>query len=133
MIALILFDKNDDMLYVYSDTEFSSQMQNVADTMGIFVPEELADWRPSKTWKSGLDPTLLMQLFSPVLTSYRIMNHQFQNSYNSITCENGATIAFHKEMDYLLLAVAKTAIHATHLVQVCFEIIQHVCGPAFSL
>nr|CAG4648709.1 EOG090X07YB [Polyphemus pediculus] len=80
-----------------------------------------------------IDSMVLMQIFSPLLTSHRIMNQEFQNSYDGITCEDGSTVAFFEEINFLLIAVAQQSVNAVHLVRVCHEIMQHVCGPSFSL
>ena len=128
MISLIVFDRHDLPIYIFTDEEFSKKIGNIAAAMGITACQE-----SNPSFKCGLDPNVLMQLFSPALTSYRIMNQQFHNCYHGINCEDGTTVAFYREMDFLFLAVAKQTVNANHLVRVCFEIIQHVCGPALSL
>jgi len=132
MIGLILFDNHDDLLYVFSDQEFRKKIETVARNLEIISCNSHQDQtKPNKT--TEIESIVLMQIFSPLLTSYRVMNQEFQNSYDGITCEDGSTVAFYEEMDFLLIAVAKYTINAVHLVKVCFETMQHVCGPSFSL
>jgi len=132
MIGLILFDNHDDLLYVFSDQEFRKKIETVARNLEIINCNSYQDQtKPNKT--TEIESIVLMQIFSPLLTSYRVMNQEFQNSYDGITCEDGSTVAFYEEMDFLLIAVAKYNINAVHLVKVCYETMQHVCGSSFSL
>lgn len=41
-----------------------------------------------------IDPDLILQIFSPMITSQRIMNCHFSNCYSSMQCENGINIVF---------------------------------------
>lgn len=41
-----------------------------------------------------IDSTVLVQLFSPIIVSQRIMFCQFDNSYTYLECENDLHIAF---------------------------------------
>lgn len=41
---------------------------------------------------ADIDNNIVMQIFSPLITSQRIMFCQFDNSYSSIQCENDFTI-----------------------------------------
>lgn len=41
-----------------------------------------------------LDPNIVVQLFSPLVTSQRIMATQFNNPYTSVSCQDGTTIVF---------------------------------------
>lgn len=55
-----------------------------------------------------LDPNIVVQLFSPLVTSQRIMATQFNNPYTSISCQDGTNVVF-KEVHFyykcILLAV----------------------------
>lgn len=42
----------------------------------------------------GIDPDLILQIFSPMITSQRIMNCHFSNRYSSMQCQNGTNIVF---------------------------------------
>lgn len=48
----------------------------------------------SQTGKMALDPNVLIQLFSPLVTSQRFMREQFGNPYNSLQCNDGTNIVF---------------------------------------
>lgn len=41
-----------------------------------------------------LDPNIVVQLFSPLVTSQRIMATQFNNPYTSISCQDGTNVVF---------------------------------------
>lgn len=57
---------------------------------------------------SKLASNILMQIFSPIITSQRIMCSQFGNSYTSCQCQNGLNIAF-EEVIYRIDIVPKSA------------------------
>lgn len=139
MIGILLFDNHDDLLYVFGDEEFGKKIENVAKVMGIspssldFPVDSKNLGNKTRADLKDIQSMILMQIFSPLLTSYRIMSHEFQNSYDGITCDDGSTVAFYEKMNFLLIAVSKSSINAVHLVKVCFGIMQHVCGPSFSL
>lgn len=133
MIGVILFDNHDDLLYVYSDHEFKNRIRCVSNTLDMCaVPGEIAQDDDIRT-RLDAESMILMQIFSPLLTSYRIMNQEFQNSYDCITCEDGSTTAFYEQMGFLLIAVAKSTVNAAHLARVSFSVMQHVCGPSLSV
>ena len=133
MIGVVLFDNHDDLLYVYSDREFKNRIHCVSNTLDMCaVPGEITmddDIRSRRDAES----MILMQIFSPLLTSYRIMNQEFQNSYDCIACEDGFTVAFYEQMGFLLITVARSSVNAVHLARVCFSLMEHVCGPSLSV
>lgn len=126
MVGVILFDNQDDLLFVYSDEDFKHKIQSAADLLDI-SPEGHGHAAAVN------DADAVMQMFSPLLTSYRIMSHEFLNSYDGITCEDGSTVSFYEEDNYLLIVVASQTISAVHLVRVCFRIMRHVVGPSLTM
>nr|CAG4651067.1 EOG090X07YB [Simocephalus serrulatus]SVE94300.1 EOG090X07YB [Simocephalus serrulatus] len=112
-----------------SDDEFKNRIHSVSDTLDMCRPEESDEDNDTRESES----MILMQIFSPLLTSYRIMNQEFQNSYDCISCEDGSTVAFYEQMGFLLIAVAKSTVNAVHLARVCFTVMQHVVGPSLSV
>nr|SVE74245.1 EOG090X07YB [Daphnia barbata] len=133
MIGVLLFDSHNDLLYVHSDDEFKNRIHCVSSTLDMCaVPGEIAMDDDIRTRRDA-ECMILMQIFSPLLTSYRIMNQEFQNSYDCITCEDGSTIAFYEEMGFLLIAVARATVNAAHLARISFSTMQHVCGPSLSV
>lgn len=134
MIGIVLFDHHDDLLYVFSDDEFRSKIQSVADSMGLpSQPKDEETNEKKSLISNGVEAMAVMQMFSPLLTSYRVMNHEFQNYYDGITCDDGSTVAFYEKMNFLIVAVAKATINALHLVRVSYTIMQHVVGPSLSM
>ncbi|XP_046648900.1 uncharacterized protein LOC124340340 [Daphnia pulicaria] len=133
MIGVVLFDNHDDLLYVYSDREFKNRIHCVSDTLDMCaVPgEEVMD--DDIRSRRDAESMILMQIFSPLLTSHRIMNQEFQNSYDCIACEDGSTVAFYEQMGFLLITVARSSVNAVHLARVSFSLMQHVCGPSLSV
>lgn len=47
------------------------------------------------TWQGTMDyHNILMQFFSPMVASQRIMSSQIKNPYTGIKCEDGTMLAF---------------------------------------
>merc|ERR1712131_344865 len=70
MIGLLLFDNHDDLLYVFSDQEFRKKIETVARNLEIINCNSYQDQtKPNKT--TEIESIVLMQIFSPLLTSYR--------------------------------------------------------------
>ncbi|XP_075223116.1 Hermansky-Pudlak syndrome 1 protein isoform X2 [Lycorma delicatula] len=78
----------------------------------------------------ALNTNLLIQLFSPVVTSQRIMSTQFGNSYSSIQCQNGTNIVFDEYMGFLFLCIGiDSLICLQHVLSVFISFVRHICGP----
>lgn len=131
MIGVVLFDNHDDLLFVFSDNEFKRRIRSVSDILRMGEADDTDEGDDIQ--KHEAESMILMQIFSPLLTSHRIMNQEFQNSYDCISCEDGSTVAFYELMGFLLIAVAKSTVNAVHLARVCFSVMQHVVGPSLSV
>jgi hypothetical protein len=142
MFGVILFDNHDDLLYVYSDDEFKNKIETVASELNISrnqqedhpsTEAETSQQKSTSTMKNGVEALAVMQMFSPLLTSHRIMNEEFQNTFHNIACEDGSTLAFYEHMNFLAIAVSRSKVNAVHLVRASFDIMLHVCGPSLSM
>lgn len=51
-------------------------------------------YAPPPSQVTQLDPNIVVQLFSPLVTSQRIMATQFNNPYTSISCQDGTNVVF---------------------------------------
>ena len=140
MFGVILFDNHDDLLYVYSDEEFKNKIETVAKDLNICRNQQEDNLSEAETisqkssmLKNGVEALAVMQMFSPLLTSHRIMNEEFQNTFHNISCEDGSTLAFYEHMHFLAIAVSRSKVNAVHLVRASFDIMLHVCGPSLSM
>nr|CAG4646341.1 EOG090X07YB [Macrothrix elegans] len=131
MIGIILFDNQSDLLYVYSDEEFKQKIKVLCNSLKVPLQAE-SNHDETQIHQAQME-IVIIQLFSPLLASYRIMDQQFDNSYKFVSCEDDSMLAFHEQTGYLLITVAKASINASHLSRVTSSIMQHVCGPSLFL
>lgn len=73
---------------------------NLFFSFHVFKNIQNTTWRWYRLWASvlfqvsHLDPNIVVQIFSPLVTSQRIMATQFNNPYTSVTCQDGTTVVF---------------------------------------
>ncbi|XKL59651.1 hypothetical protein PGB90_000667 [Kerria lacca] len=80
-----------------------------------------------------LNPDIFMQLFSPLITSQRIMINHFSNAYSSISCFDGLNFMFSEYIGYLFVVIGYDRKDwLKRLLTVFVSIIKHVCGPNVS-
>lgn len=81
-----------------------------------------------------MSSNVIIQIFSPLITSQRIMLCQFDNSYSSIQCDNNFNIAFEEFLGYLFLQIGdKPVEHLQRSLGVCISFIRRICGPNVHL
>ncbi|XP_970712.2 BLOC-3 complex member HPS1 isoform X2 [Tribolium castaneum] len=122
MKCLLIFDHLNDVVYTKCDDKFSTHIYEFASLQG-FV--NAGDGK-----ERTIDDNALVQIFSPIITSQRIMSCQFGNSYTSIQCEDGINICFDEYMGYLFVSVAQEDVQSIKkYLSVCVTIVRYLCGP----
>ncbi|KAG8320508.1 hybrid polyketide synthetase [Homalodisca vitripennis] len=127
MRCILIFDNLNDILFSKYDKKFSRHFHKLAKLQGL-IPEN--DKNEDQTTISN---NILIQLFSPVVTSQQIMTSQFGNSYTSIQCFDGTNLVFDEYMGHLFVHVGYEDIACLkRMLCVCICIVQHLCGPDVS-
>ncbi|KAI4458729.1 hermansky-pudlak syndrome protein 1 [Holotrichia oblita] len=122
MKCILIFDYTNDIIYTKYNKKFALHINEFAKSEGL-IPEE-------QNTSSKLSANVLVQIFSPIVTSQRIMSCQFGNSYTSIQCEDGLNISFQEYMGYLFLSVGNDDIPSMkRFLSICVMIIRYICGP----
>lgn len=85
MKCILVFDHLNDVIYTKYNKKFAKHVNTFAKTQKL-VPTESLD--------SKLLTNVIVQIFSPIVTSQRIMSCQFGNSYTSIQCQDGINMTF---------------------------------------
>lgn len=67
---------------------FTSKMFMIVHVFPMQVSEK------EREFTGELNPDVVIQIFSPIITSQRIMGCQFGNSYVSVQCRDGTNIVF---------------------------------------
>ncbi|XP_057340070.1 BLOC-3 complex member HPS1 [Microplitis mediator] len=123
MKGLLIFDHLNDVLFTKCNKKFTNHMENLAKLQGLITED--ADENSKQ-----LSANILMQLFSPIVTSQQIMTTQFGNSYTSMKCQDGINMAFDDFMGYTFIYVATDDIELMkRTLGVCISIVGHICGP----
>lgn len=86
MDCLLIFDHLNDIVYTKYNNKFVEHITESARKHGLIENDE-----PNP---KDIDKNVIVQLFSPIITSHRIMNCQFGNSYTSIQCQEGLNMLF---------------------------------------
>ncbi|KAK4882940.1 hypothetical protein RN001_006259 [Aquatica leii] len=121
MKCILVFDYSNDIIYTKYNKKFSTHINELAKTQGL-IPEENKD--------AKISSNIIVQIFSPIVTSQRIMSCQFGNSYTSIQCENGLNMTFEEYMGYLFVSIGKEdVISMKRFLSVCVTIVRYLCGP----
>lgn len=85
---------------------------------------------PQDDTDSKLNPNVIMQLFSPIVTSQHVMASQFGNSYTSMRCHDGTNMVFDEFMGYTFIYISLEEVELMkRTLGVCVAIVRHVCGP----
>ncbi|CAH0552941.1 unnamed protein product [Brassicogethes aeneus] len=118
MNCLLIFDHLNDIIYTKYNKEFVEHINEFA--VAQCLQEEVS--------QEKIDENIIVQIFSPIITSHRIMSCQFGNSYTSIKCLDGLDIHFDQYMGYLFIAIDNSSRIRRYL-NVCITIARYLCGP----
>ncbi|KAJ4431514.1 hypothetical protein ANN_20112 [Periplaneta americana] len=81
-----------------------------------------------------ISPNVLIQLFSPIVTSQQLMHCQFGNSYTSVQCRDGTNMVFDQYMGYLFLHIGLNDVNwLQRMLGIFITVVKHLCGPNVSV
>lgn len=125
MKCIIIFDQLNDILYTKYDRKFSRHMKKFGKSEGLISDDKEED---------ELSNNVLIQIFSPVVASQRIMGCQFGNSYASFQCDDGTNMVLDEYMGYLFINIGIREVSwLKRMLGVCIAIVKHLCGPDVSI
>ncbi|XP_034952324.1 Hermansky-Pudlak syndrome 1 protein homolog [Chelonus insularis] len=126
MRGLLIFDHLNDVLFTKCNKKFADHMQNLARLQGLLQETTNEEDNSSRQ----LSANIIMQLFSPIVTSQQVMASQFGNTYTSMKCQDGTNMVFDNFMGYTILYVSTADIELMkRTVGICVTILGHICGP----
>ncbi|XP_050449468.1 BLOC-3 complex member HPS1 [Cataglyphis hispanica] len=130
MKGILIFDHLNDVLFAKCNKKFASHILKLARMQGLLDDDK--DTRDLKN--SILSPNIIMQLFSPIVTSQHVMSSQFGNSYTSMKFEDGTNMVFDEYIGYTFIYIATKEIELMRrTLGVCVSIVRHVCGPDIAI
>lgn len=124
MKGILIFDHLNDVLFTKCNKKFANHIQKLAKIQGLISEnKDVAE-------ESKLNPNIIMQLFSPIVTSQHVMASQFGNSYTSMKCQDGTNMVFDEFMGYTFIYISTDDVKLMkRTLGVCVAIVRHVCGP----
>ncbi|XP_008207044.2 Hermansky-Pudlak syndrome 1 protein homolog [Nasonia vitripennis] len=130
MKGIMIFDHLNDVLFTKCNRKFANHIQKLARLQGLVG--ENKDENDSQHFKPS--PNIIMQLFSPIVTSQHVMASQFGNTYTSMKCQDGTNMVFDEFMGYTFVYVSNEDVELMRrTLGVCVTIIRHLCGPDVSV
>ncbi|KAK7069731.1 hybrid polyketide synthetase [Halocaridina rubra] len=129
MLAIIIFDQLNDVVYLRCDHKFVKHVRTMAAGQGLLQDDDV-----DLDEVAQLDPNIVVQLFSPLVTSQRIMSTQFNNPYTSVSCQDGTTVVFQEYAGYLFMGVGdQEEAHLQRIISIAIRIVQLLVGPCVTI
>ncbi|XP_076257995.1 Hermansky-Pudlak syndrome 1 protein isoform X2 [Rhynchophorus ferrugineus] len=137
MDALLIFDNLNDLIFNKCNAKFSEYIRDYA------INQELIHEGDSQN-EETIDNNVYIQIFSPIVTSHRIMQCQFGNTYTAMQFQDDLKIYFTEVsfftneglsgldilfsyMGYLFLNISNGNIEG--FIEKCVVFARYVCGP----
>lgn len=112
MNGLIVFNSGNDVVF---------QQLNAALAEHFFAKNP--DLFPENSTAASIDGNIILQIFSPIINSQRIMHCQFDNTYSSFQCDKGLNFAFGDLLGYSFVKIGQRPV----------EILKRHLGVAIAL
>ncbi|XP_076241341.1 Hermansky-Pudlak syndrome 1 protein isoform X1 [Calliopsis andreniformis] len=139
MKGILIFDHLNDVLFTKCNKKFANHIQKLARMQGLISENRvclshfykiIVKYYDVGDIESKLNPNVIMQLFSPIVTSQHVMASQFGNSYTSMKCHDGINMVFDEFMGYTFIYISMEEIELMkRTLGVCVTIVRHICGP----
>ncbi|XP_026689032.1 Hermansky-Pudlak syndrome 1 protein homolog isoform X2 [Diaphorina citri] len=127
MKCILIFDQLNDVMYSKCDPGFVKHLKKYARKEGFNIDREEKD-------DHSLSTDELIQIFSPIVTSARVMGWQFSNSYISIQCDDGINLVFDEYMGHILIIIGHGEVQwLQRIIKTCSFFIKNLCGPDITL
>ncbi|CAD7088595.1 unnamed protein product [Hermetia illucens] len=123
MDGIIIFDHLNDVVFKKLNAELLVKLRETALSQELISADD-------KTDEEVIDNNVIIQLFSPITNSQRIMFCQFDNTYTSFQCENDLNFVFDEFLGYLFLKIGSKSLDLLRRdIAVSITIAKHICGP----
>ncbi|GAB1869418.1 Hermansky-Pudlak syndrome 1 protein-like protein [Camponotus japonicus] len=129
MRAILIFNHLNDVLFAKCNKKFANHILKLATIQGLLDDKDTKDLENSIP-----SPNIIMQLFSPIVTSQHVMASQFGNSYTSMKFQDGTNMVFDEYIGYTFIYIAMKEVELMkRTLGVCVSIVRHVCGPDIAI
>ncbi|XP_055935733.1 BLOC-3 complex member HPS1-like [Argiope bruennichi] len=99
MKGVMIFDNLNDLVFSDVDIELSKHIQKLAMKDGLLEGSFFG------SVEQEMDKNIVMQLFSPLIASYKVMQAQFGNQYKYIESEDGILLVFDEILNYIAISI----------------------------
>ncbi|CAL1286087.1 unnamed protein product, partial [Larinioides sclopetarius] len=99
MKGVMIFDNLNDLVFSDVDAELSKHIQKLAMKDGLLEGSFFG------SVEQEMDKNIVMQLFSPLIASYKVMQAQFGNQYKYIESEDGILLVFDEILNYIAISI----------------------------
>ncbi|KAM7349896.1 Hermansky-Pudlak syndrome 1 protein [Cochliomyia hominivorax] len=128
MNGLIVFNSGNDVVYQKLNLKLRDHIYSKAVCHGLspedFVKDGLSCHR------GNVDPNVLLQLFSPLINSQKIMHCQFDNCYAAIQCEHDLNFVFGEILGFQFLKISQNRLDFLQReMGVLTSLAKHLHGP----
>ncbi|XP_075156136.1 Hermansky-Pudlak syndrome 1 protein [Haematobia irritans] len=125
MNGLIVFNNANDVVYQRFNKVLQIHLLDKAIDHGL-LPEDFS----KDSCGPKVDQNVLVQLFSPIINSQRIMHCQFDNCYSSIQCEEDLNLVFGEVLGYQFISIAQDKLELMQRkMGVVMALAKHLYGP----
>ncbi|XP_050304162.1 uncharacterized protein LOC126741666 isoform X2 [Anthonomus grandis grandis] len=118
MDCLLIFNHLNDLVFAKYNLKLADHIKSLALNYGLISKEEA---------NSPVDKNVFIQIFSPIVSSHRIMNFQFGNSYTTIEFGEKMKLCFIEYMGYLFMAITDRLFDG--LINIYVSFARYLCGP----
>ncbi|XP_038112878.1 Hermansky-Pudlak syndrome 1 protein homolog [Culex quinquefasciatus] len=123
MEGVLIFDQSNDLIYQNFNDAMRAKMSRHAIDLGLMEDDK-------RDSRKDLDANVLIQIFSPLVASQRIMMCQFDNAYTSVQMENNLNLVFDEFLGYLFIEISNKEVDQVRReIGVCICLLKHICGP----
>lgn len=128
MKCLLVFNNLNDIIFMKNDRAFSKHILKIAKEHYLLSSKQNAEEN------SLFNADLVMQIFSPLITSQRVMANHFSNGYSYIQCTDKTNIAFEEYMEHLFVYISSSNLRwLKKALEVFVSVVKRVCGPEIAL
>ncbi|XP_055316402.1 uncharacterized protein LOC129576033 isoform X2 [Sitodiplosis mosellana] len=126
MDGLFVFDQQNDIVFTQLDDKINHRLYELAKKQEL-LPNDAVEM-------NEIDTNVVVQLFSPLIASQRIMFCQFDNSYTSIQLKDNMNLVFEEFLGFLFVCIGTESVeYQQRYVGICISFIKHLCGPDIYL
>ncbi|XP_055912010.1 BLOC-3 complex member HPS1 [Eupeodes corollae] len=119
MNGIIVFNSSNDVVFKKFNSQLAQKIHEIAEKQGLIDAPD-----------TPIDSNIILQIFSPMVSSQRIMFCQFDNTYSSIQCEEDLNFTFGDFLGFSFIKIGQVPIEVMRRnCDVAISLARHLYGP----